>query len=770
MWPALFLVDRALSIPSLPFSNSPGGFHYSGSGPGGGSDNGGETPISQWSSTIGIVTAIVGNVLISFALNIQRYAHIRLARDLEKKRMQEGWKQAVLGSRLSHNRTSSIYGTLNCSNEGRVQQSMDEPAHDTTNENVRSLVRDSSSDDGNDYLQQSVLSEQTVASLEKNAEYGEPQSYLRSPYWWTGIILMAIGEAGNFLAYGFAPASIVSPLGVVALVSNCLIAPFMLKERFRRRDFFGVLIAIGGAVTVVLSANTSEGKIGPDDILGMVTRWEFELYLGITIGLIIILMCISKRYGRRTILIDLGLVGLFGGYTALSTKGVSSLLSYTLWHVITFPITYALVAVLVVSAMMQIRYINRALQRFDSTQVIPTQFVLFTISVILGSAILYRDFESATMKQAFEFVGGCALTFLAVYLITSGRSSGEDDQDIDHDEEEVIGLLHGTRYHDSFDCQGQGSACIDRRTDGAGTVEVHGGSCRDSLLCDHQVNDEETEELHTPRAPFSSSPMSLPPSMSDASLLEPPPGSSEERFTQPWIQDGECLSRAVSIDRHPSIPHIPSSSITLQFPTAPGVADSPGEAANDRDYVLSRRHTLSRMPRSSSRSRLSLRFSPGPLLTPLSGGLSAVVADSLRRGQVSPKKSKDRRRRRKRMISTTDGIDRDTEYETDSSFVGGQEEHCSEDFLRTSSLGTTLPFRPPSAPNGYTMPRAGGQTTDSTPRPSRGRKGSWTDNLSRFGASLRLSSRRLGRIFIDDENDRLHQPDGTTDRTNVQTS
>ena len=29
---------------------------------------------------------------------------------------------------------------------------------------------------------------------------------------------MTIGEAGNFLAYGFAPASIVSPLGVVALV------------------------------------------------------------------------------------------------------------------------------------------------------------------------------------------------------------------------------------------------------------------------------------------------------------------------------------------------------------------------------------------------------------------------------------------------------------------------------------------------------------------------------------------------------------------------
>ena len=41
--------------------------------------NGGYT--KGWSSLIGIITAIVGNILISFALNTQRYAHIRLARE-----------------------------------------------------------------------------------------------------------------------------------------------------------------------------------------------------------------------------------------------------------------------------------------------------------------------------------------------------------------------------------------------------------------------------------------------------------------------------------------------------------------------------------------------------------------------------------------------------------------------------------------------------------------------------------------------------------------
>ncbi|KAF1347016.1 magnesium transporter, partial [Delphinella strobiligena] len=246
--------------------------------------------------------------------------------------------------------------------------------------------------------------------------------YLHSPYWWLGISLMVVGEAGNFLAYGFAPASIVSPLGVVALVVNCLIAPWMLHENFRKRDGLGVLIAIAGAVTVVLSASDSNPKLAPDKIWSLITTWEFETYLGITIFLILVLMVGSNtEFGEKSILVDLGLVGLFGGYTALSTKGVASLLSNTLWHAITFPITYLLLAILVSTAIMQIKYLNRALQRFDSTQVIPTQFVLFTISVILGSAVLYRDFERQTTQDAIKFVAGCALTFFGVWLITSGR-------------------------------------------------------------------------------------------------------------------------------------------------------------------------------------------------------------------------------------------------------------------------------------------------------------------------------------------------------------
>jgi hypothetical protein len=239
----------------------------------------------KWSSLIGIITAIVGNVLISFALNMQRYAHIRLDREWQEKERQRKRRSA---SGTSINRLGE---------EGRKG---------------RTEIQEASENDPLIPQRPSIETHNSDESDSGKEESYKQKSYLKSPYWWAGIILMTVGEAGNFLAYGFAPASIVSPLGVVALISNCIIAPFMLKEPFRKRDALGVVIAVGGAVTVVLSASDNNPKLGPGEIWDLITRWEFETYLGVTVGVIAVLMVASNRYGDKNILIDLGLVGLFG--------------------------------------------------------------------------------------------------------------------------------------------------------------------------------------------------------------------------------------------------------------------------------------------------------------------------------------------------------------------------------------------------------------------------------------------------------------------------
>lgn len=523
--------------------------------------------IREWSSVIGIVTAIVGNILISFALNIQRYAHIRLGEEQEEEK--GTWQQ------YSRNGTRK-YGTQNNIAEERAKANLDGKSQDEDT---------GTGYDDNDESEHSQSS--TVKPSENPQRSQGRKNYLGSPYWWAGIILMTVGEAGNFLAYGFAPASIVSPLGVVALVSNCIIAPILLKERFRQRDFWGVMVAIAGAVVVVLSAKNSETKMGPQDIFKAVTRWEFLLYLGITAFVILFLIWASGKYGERTILIDLGLVGLFGGYTALSTKGVASLLSYTLWRAFTFPITYLLLAVLVVSALAQIRYVNRALQRFDSTQVIPTQFVLFTISVIIGSAVLYRDFESATADRVGKFIGGCVLTFVGVYLITSGRVEGNEDQELleGEGEEQRIALIDDEQNDTEFAADGP-------------SHNVSFSSDTSRRTSQHNFKDGESIP-QTPVRQLSRTSSSALLSASDHSRPDSP----------------NYTSRPRALESTTSTPLLATSSSRLEpSPSRPSAT----QRRSDRPSALSRQSMA--------------RLMPGPLSSPLSSPLSAIVADSLRRG------------------------------------------------------------------------------------------------------------------------------------------
>ena len=44
--------------------------------------------------------------------------------------------------------------------------------------------------------------------------------YTKDHLWWLGVVLMGLGEIGNFSAYGYAPASVVAPLGTTTVIGR----------------------------------------------------------------------------------------------------------------------------------------------------------------------------------------------------------------------------------------------------------------------------------------------------------------------------------------------------------------------------------------------------------------------------------------------------------------------------------------------------------------------------------------------------------------------
>lgn len=338
---------------------------------------------------------------------------------------------------------------------------------------------------------------------------------------------------------------------------------------------------------------------------------------------------------------------------------MASLLSNTIWRVFTFPITYLLIAVLVSTAVMQIKYINRALQRFDSTQVIPTQFVMFTLSVIIGSAVLYRDFERTTAEDAGKFVGGCVLTFAGVWCITSGRDKGEDSSDSERDkeEEDVIDLLD--EEGEQPEIREREDEDNDRRRSSLQPLSPHRlrptRSTTPSITFT-QADEEVTGFNFGEPSPFNGdNPWTAQQIPANISAIHPPSSNATQT-----IPADSTSAKPPRFHATTSMPVLPTASTLPRRPKTPTRNSSPFR--QERPRTPENRNHLDPPTPSPSRFASMNRHSiadmlPGPLMAPLSSSLSAIVADSLRRGidgaPALPRGASFKRRRSSRRLLET---------------------------------------------------------------------------------------------------------------------
>lgn len=314
-----------------------------------------------------------------------------------------------------------------------------------------------------------------------------------------------------------------------------------------------------------------------------------------------------------------------GGYTALSTKGISSILSVSGWHIVTYPITYPLLFVLLFTAMLQVRYINRALQKFGSTQVIPTQFVLFTISVIVGSAVLYGDFASATLRQTAVFIGGCSLTFFGVYLLTTGRS--REAQVKQMDEEEAADTVPSTHEQEQ---QWRLPGPVQQET-----VHVRAHDPQSVVSISHETPEgvEDYQRLRSPQHPISTP--SLTPRSPILNILASQASSVDRHFNMPYSVVEEPSSfPSLSVGDTASSSQPTDQELHLQSPAAPGSHGKTASPSHERPQIR-----RPRTPRLTMNRRSVDNFGSFAPLGPLSTSLTALAADPLEQENMNPNRA-----------------------------------------------------------------------------------------------------------------------------------
>ncbi|KAJ4457247.1 putative magnesium transporter NIPA3 [Paratrimastix pyriformis] len=70
--------------------------------------------------------------------------------------------------------------------------------------------------------------------------------------WWLGLFCMVGGEFGNFYAFAFAPAALISPLGALGVIMNAILSFIFLKERMNPHVVvYALICAVVGSFTVM---------------------------------------------------------------------------------------------------------------------------------------------------------------------------------------------------------------------------------------------------------------------------------------------------------------------------------------------------------------------------------------------------------------------------------------------------------------------------------------------------------------------------------------
>ncbi|KAJ3065974.1 hypothetical protein HDU98_010686 [Podochytrium sp. JEL0797] len=258
-----------------------------------------------------------------------------------------------------------------------------------------------------------------------HGELGNGHQYLNSPMWWTGMILMALGEVSNFVAYAFSPAILVTPLGAISVVVSAILSEIFLKEKLNLSGKIGCAQCVIGAILIVLHAPESNSSDTIGEFFGFVGTPLFITYASLCgAGIVYLVYKVAPEHGDKNPMVYISICSLVGSFLVLSCQGFGSAVAFTFAHFhdggnqfLDWRI-YPLMCVIAATVVMQIHFLNKALNQFSTAIVTPVYYVTFTTCTIISSAVLFRGFtvnsstDGATIILGFTvIVGGVSLLF-----------------------------------------------------------------------------------------------------------------------------------------------------------------------------------------------------------------------------------------------------------------------------------------------------------------------------------------------------------------------
>ncbi|KAK9305105.1 hypothetical protein QLX08_003785 [Tetragonisca angustula] len=260
--------------------------------------------------------------------------------------------------------------------------------------------------------------------------------YLKEWMWWTGLLSMGVGEVANFAAYAFAPASLVTPLGALSVLISAILASKYLNEKLNLLGKIGCLLCILGSTILVIHAPKEEEINTLNELLEKVKDPGYIIYMLIVIVCsILIIFYFGPAYGKQNIIVYICLCSLIGSLTVTSCKGLGLALKETILGInngFTNWLMWVFLFSAIICISIQMNYLNRSLDLFETTIVTPIYYVFFTTLVIIASAILFREWENMSTEDILGSSCGFLTIVIAIFLLNAFKEMDISYENIRH--------------------------------------------------------------------------------------------------------------------------------------------------------------------------------------------------------------------------------------------------------------------------------------------------------------------------------------------------
>ena len=147
------------------------------------------------------------------------------------------------------------------------------------------------------------------------------------------------------------------------------------------------------------------------------------MFIGYTVLVLLVstflTIYVAPKYGKTNVLVYITICSLTGSLTVSACKGLGIAIKETLAHnsQVSNPIVWMLFIGGALCIMVQMNFLNKALDIFNTSIVTPIYYVMFTTFAITASAILYKEWAELNAKDALGSICGFLTIINGVFLL-----------------------------------------------------------------------------------------------------------------------------------------------------------------------------------------------------------------------------------------------------------------------------------------------------------------------------------------------------------------